>query len=306
MKLSILVTVSLSIVNIGLSFMVSPSLRRNAPIYASKDFRSNVKTQLSMSEHKYTVVLIRHGESTWNKENKFTGWEDVPLSEKGEKEAREGGKLMKELGYTFDLAYTSLLKRAINTLWISLEELDLMWIPVKRSWRLNERHYGALTGMDKQQTVDKHGIEQVTIWRRSYDIPPPPLDKASPFYPGNDRRYNDIPEKDLPVCESLKSTKDRFLPEWENEIVPEIISGKRLLISAHGNTLRALVQHLDDIPSDEICELNIPTAIPLVYELDENLKPIPHPDRIPPLNGHYLGDQEAIRARIEGVKNQTK
>jgi 2,3-bisphosphoglycerate-dependent phosphoglycerate mutase len=255
---------------------------------------------------KYSLVLIRHGESTWNNENRFTGWEDVPLSAKGVEEARAGGKLIKASGLTFDLAYTSLLKRAINTLWIALEECDLMWIPVQRSWRLNERHYGALTGMDKQETVNKHGIEQVTIWRRSYDIPPPPLEKSSPYYPGNDRRYADVPENEIPLCESLLDTKNRFLVEWEKSIVPEIKRGKRLIISAHGNTLRALVQHLDDIPSSEITELNIPTAIPLVYELDENLKPIPHPLRISPLNGYYLGNQDEIKARILGVKQQTK
>jgi len=267
-----------------------------------REYGSSV-SQLSM---KYTVILIRHGESTWNNENRFTGWEDVPLSVKGLEEAKAGGRILKDLGYNFDLAYTSVLKRAIHTLWMCLEQCDLMWIPVKRSWRLNERHYGALTGMDKQETVDKHGIEQVTVWRRSYDIPPPPLDKSSPYYPGNDKRYAEVAEHDIPLCESLLDTKKRFLVEWDNSIVPDIKSGKKVLIAAHGNTLRALVQHLDDIPSSEITELNIPTAIPLVYELDENLKPIPHPDRIAPLNGHYLGNQEEIKARILGVKQQTK
>eukprot|EP00639_Heterosigma_akashiwo_P017287 CAMPEP_0206385876 /NCGR_PEP_ID=MMETSP0294-20121207/15559_1 /ASSEMBLY_ACC=CAM_ASM_000327 /TAXON_ID=39354 /ORGANISM="Heterosigma akashiwo, Strain CCMP2393" /LENGTH=305 /DNA_ID=CAMNT_0053836717 /DNA_START=74 /DNA_END=991 /DNA_ORIENTATION=- len=305
MKFAILLLLSY-VACTALAFTSTPLKSHSAASNAAGLVRVSKSKGLFMSEAKYKVVLIRHGESTWNQANKFTGWEDVPLSAKGVEEAKAGGKIMKELGYTFDLAYTSLLKRAINTLWLGLEELDLMWIPVKRSWRLNERHYGALTGLDKQETVDKHGIEQVTVWRRSYDIPPPPLDKASPYYPGNDRRYKDLPEEDLPVCESLLTTKERFMPVWEDEIVPDIKAGKRLLISAHGNTLRALVQHLDDIPSDVICELNIPTAVPLVYELDENLKPIPHPDAIAPLKGHYLGDQTAIRARIEGVKNQTK
>uniref|UniRef100_A0A7S2V316 Phosphoglycerate mutase n=1 Tax=Fibrocapsa japonica TaxID=94617 RepID=A0A7S2V316_9STRA len=268
--------------------------------------RSLAATPMMAAEAKYKVVLLRHGESTWNNDNRFTGWVDVPLSAKGEKEAAEGGKVMKAEGLTFDMAFTSLLKRAINTLWIGLEEMDLMWIPVERSWRLNERHYGALQGLDKQETVDKHGKDQVLIWRRSYDIPPPPLEKDSEYYPGKDRRYHHLTEEEIPLAESLKDTEARFLVEWEKSIAPAIVSGKRVLIAAHGNTLRALVKHLDGIAENEICELNIPTGTPLVYDLDENLKPIPHADRIEPLNGRYLGDQEAIRARILGVKNQTK
>ncbi|CAM9321240.1 unnamed protein product [Choristocarpus tenellus] len=255
----------------------------------------------------YTLLLVRHGESTWNDENRFTGWADVPLSENGEREAKQCGEIIREMGYTFDLAYTSLLKRAINTLWSVLEATDLMWIPVKRSWRLNERHYGALQGLDKQQTVDKHGKDQVMIWRRSYDIPPPTLEKTSEHYPGNDRRYDGIAEELLPTTESLKMTKERFLVEWEESIVPDIKSGKRVLIAAHGNTLRALVQFLDGIPNDVITGLNIPTGVPLVYKLDkETLKPRLHPDAIAPLSGHYLGDASAINARINSVVAQTK
>ncbi|CAM9543516.1 unnamed protein product [Discosporangium mesarthrocarpum] len=261
----------------------------------------------SQNSDAYTLVLVRHGESTWNDENRFTGWADVPLSEKGEKEAKQCGEIIRDSGYTFDLAYTSFLKRAINTLWCVLEATDLMWIPVKRSWRLNERHYGALQGLDKQETVDKHGKEQVLIWRRSYDIPPPELEKTSEHYPGNDRRYQDIPEELLPTTESLAMTKERFLVEWEEGIVPDIKSGKRVLIAAHGNTLRALVQYLDDIPNEVITGLNIPTGVPLIYQLDkETLKPIAHPDAMAPLSGHYLGDMAAINERIASVKAQTK
>jgi len=264
------------------------------------------KIRSSALEMKYTVVLIRHGESTWNNENRFTGWVDVPLSEKGLGEAQEGGKLLKEAGYTFDIAYTSVLKRAIKTLWTVLEECDLMYIPIVNLWRLNERHYGALQGLNKQETVDKHGKDQVLVWRRSYDIPPPPLDESNEYYPGNDPTYANVEKSELPYTESLKITEDRFMPDWENVMVPAIKSGKKIIIAAHGNTLRALVKHLDGISEDEICGLNIPTAVPLVYELDEDMKPIPHPDAIAPLQGHYLGDQEDIRARIGAVASQTK
>mmetsp|Transcript_14155 Transcript_14155/g.20219 ORF Transcript_14155/g.20219 Transcript_14155/m.20219 type:complete len:257 (-) Transcript_14155:138-908(-) len=255
---------------------------------------------------KYTLVLVRHGESTWNKKNLFTGWADCPLSEKGVGEAISGGKLLKENGYNFDVAYTSTLKRAIKTLWLILEEMDLMYIPINHTWRLNERHYGALQGLDKQETVDKYGKDQVLVWRRSYDIPPPDLDESSEHYPGNDPRYVDVDKADLPFAESLKLTGERFMVDWENVLVPEIKSGKKILIAAHGNTLRALVKHLDGISEESITGLNIPTGVPLVYELDEDLKPIPHKDAIGPLQGHYLGDIEEVKARIGAVVAQTK
>eukprot|EP00978_Attheya_sp_CCMP212_P048090 scaffold472470_cov86-Attheya_sp.AAC.1 len=260
--------------------------------------------QLNM---KYTLVLIRHGESTWNQENRFTGWVDVPLNEKGLKEAHAGGNLLREEGFTFDVAYTSVLKRAIKTLWTVLEELDLMYIPIVNMWTLNERHYGGLQGLNKQETVDKHGKDQVLVWRRSYDIPPPECEESSEYYPGNDKKYAGVKDKSrLPFTESLKLTEERFMPDWLNVIAPEVKAGKKILIAAHGNTLRALVKHLDGISSDEITGLNIPTGIPLVYELDEDLKPIPHPDAIGPLSGRYLGNQEEIQARIGAVMAQTK
>mmetsp|Transcript_10341 Transcript_10341/g.22997 ORF Transcript_10341/g.22997 Transcript_10341/m.22997 type:complete len:257 (-) Transcript_10341:1153-1923(-) len=255
---------------------------------------------------KYTVVLVRHGESTWNMENKFTGWVDCPLSESGLAEAKAGGVLLREEGFKFDKAYTSTLKRAIKTLWTILEEVDLMYIPIVNTWRLNERHYGGLQGLNKQETVDKHGKEQVLVWRRSYDIPPPDIDESSEYFPGNDPMYKDVPVEDLPKAESLKLTEERFMSEWENVLVPEIKSGKKLIIAAHGNTLRALVKHLDNISPDDITGLNIPTGVPLVYELDEDLKPIAHPDCIAPLSGRYLGNQEEVRNRIGAVAAQTK
>lgn len=262
--------------------------------------------QLKANKHTHTLVLIRHGESEWNRENRFTGWYDVQLSEKGNKEAKAAGELLKKEGYTFDVAYTSYLKRAIRTLWHVLEQTNLMWIPVHKTWRLNERHYGALTGLDKKETVDKHGKEQVLIWRRSFNIPPPALDESNEYYPGNDVRYQSLAKKDLPLGESLELTAKRVMPEWEASIVPSIKAGKKVVVAAHGNSLRALVMELDGISESEITELNIPTGIPLVYHLDENLKPIPHPDAIAPLKAFYLGNQEEIRARILGVKNQTK
>mmetsp|Transcript_16390 Transcript_16390/g.33244 ORF Transcript_16390/g.33244 Transcript_16390/m.33244 type:complete len:276 (-) Transcript_16390:110-937(-) len=268
--------------------------------------RSLCLARTSGARSKHTLVLIRHGQSVWNLENKFTGWYDVELSEKGHEEAKEAGKLLCDAGFKFDKAYTSVLKRAIRTLWHSLEQIDQMWVPVEKEWRLNERHYGELTGLDKQETVDKHGKEQVLIWRRSFDIPPPPLDEKSEHFPGNDVRYASLPTDVLPKGESLKLTAERVMPLWADKIVPDIKEGKNLIIAAHGNSLRALVKHLDEIPDDEIVELNIPTGVPLVYELDEDMKPIPHKDAIAPLKGYYLGDQEAIRARILGVKNQTK
>lgn len=255
---------------------------------------------------KYTVVLVRHGESTWNDENRFTGWYDCPLSEKGLKEAHDGAKLLKEAGFSFDVAYTSTLQRAIKTLWIILEEMHLMYIPIVNTYRLNERHYGALQGLNKQETVDKHGKDQVLVWRRSYDIPPPELDESSEYYPGNDPMYADIPKEELPKTESLKLTEDRFLVEWNDKLVPLIKSGKKVIIAAHGNTLRALVKHLDGISKDDITGLNIPTGVPLVYELDDDMKPIPQDDAIAPLTGKYLGDLDKVRERIGAVAAQTK
>lgn len=275
--------------------------------------RLSTRRQLSLlqqpqraGKHTHTLVLIRHGESEWNKQNRFTGWYDVKLSEKGNEEAKAAGMLLKSKGYTFDIAYTSYLRRAIRTLWHVLEQTEQMWIPVKNCWRLNERHYGALTGLDKKETAEKHGPEQVLKWRRSYSIPPPQLDESSEYYPGNDVRYQHLPKEFLPRSESLELTAERVLPEWNENIVPDIQSGKNVLVAAHGNSLRALVKHLDDISEAEITELNIPTGIPLVYHLDEQLKPIPHPDAISPLKGFYLGDQAEIRERILGVKNQSK
>jgi 2,3-bisphosphoglycerate-dependent phosphoglycerate mutase len=245
----------------------------------------------------YKVVLLRHGESEWNKENKFTGWTDVDLSEKGLAEAKAAGKTLLAEGYTFDVAFTSVLKRAIRTLWLTLDGMDLMWIPVYRTWRLNERHYGGLQGLNKAETAAKYGEQQVKIWRRAYDIPPPPLEKTDDRFPGKDRRYADLKPEELPTTECLKDTVARFLPAWHEQIAPVIKSGKRVLIAAHGNSLRALVKYLDDMSDKDIIELNIPTGIPLVYELDDNLKPIKH---------YYLGDQKAIAAAMNAVANQGK
>lgn len=267
---------------------------------------SLARRALGSTRDKHTVVLLRHGESIWNLENKFTGWYDVALSKAGHEEAAEGGVLLDEGGFKFDIAYTSTLKRAIRTCYYALEGTDCVWVPTVKAWELNERHYGSLTGLDKQETVDKYGKDQVLIWRRSFDIPPPDVTLDSEHFPGNDEKYKQIPREKLPTAESLKTTAERVLPYWESEIVPTIKAGKRVMIAAHGNSLRALVMHLDNISPDEITELNIPTATPLVYELDDNMKPIPHADAIAPLQGRYLGNQDAIRARIEGVKNQTK
>jgi 2,3-bisphosphoglycerate-dependent phosphoglycerate mutase len=254
---------------------------------------------------KHTLVLVRHGESTWNLENKFTGWYDCPLSPKGTEEVIEAGRLIKKEGIIANVAHTSLLQRAIRTLWHVLEETELMWIPIQKTWQLNERHYGALQGLDKQATVDKYGKDQVLLWRRSYDIPPPTVDKTSEHHPANDPRYAGF-EFAENFTESLATTLDRVVPYYENEIVPQLKAGKTVLVAAHGNSLRALVKHLDGIDEATISELNIPTGTPLIYELDENLKVIPSATAIAPLQGRYLGDQDAIRARIEGVKNQTK
>lgn len=245
----------------------------------------------------YKVVLLRHGESVWNKENLFTGWTDVDLSEKGIEEAHTAAKLLAEGGFTFDIAFTSVLKRAISTLWIVMEDMDLMWIPVVRSWRLNERHYGDLQGLNKAQTAAKFGDEQVLIWRRSYDTPPPALSLEDERYPGKDRRYAHMPKDEVPLTECLKDTVERFLPYWVDAIVPAIKEGKRVIIAAHGNSLRALVKYLDNISDEEIPGLNIPTGIPLVYELDEDMHPIQH---------YYLGDQAEVEAAINAVKNQAK
>ena len=244
----------------------------------------------------HTVVLLRHGESTWNKENRFTGWTDVDLSERGRDEASEAGRLLKEGGYVFDVAYTSVLKRAIRTLWIAQDALDLLWIPVVKDRRLNERHYGALQGLNKAETAARHGEAQTKIWRRSYDIPPPPLTRDDPRHPSNDPRYRDLPPQDLPLAESLKDTVARFLPYWHGTIAPAIASGTRVLIAAHGNSLRALVKYLDQIDEQTIVELNIPTGIPLVYELDADFRP-------KLAGGRYL-DPEAAAVAVEAVRAQ--
>jgi 2,3-bisphosphoglycerate-dependent phosphoglycerate mutase len=245
----------------------------------------------------YKIVLLRHGESTWNKDNRFTGWTDVDLSDTGRDEAKKSGELLKADGFAFDVAYTSVLKRAIRTLWIVLDELDQMWLPVYGDWRLNERHYGALQGLNKAETAAKHGDEQTKIWRRSYDIPPPELTPDDPRYPGHDPRYAKLSKEDLPLTECLKDTVERFLPYWHETIAPAITSGERVLIAAHGNSLRALVKYLDGISDEAIVELNIPTGIPLVYELDDQLKPI---------RNYYLGDPDAARKAAERVAAQAK
>lgn len=245
----------------------------------------------------YKLVLIRHGESEWNKENRFTGWKDVDLSEKGMQEAHRAGKLLLQEGFAFDEAYTSVLKRAIRTLWIILDEMDLMWIPETKSWMLNERHYGALQGLNKSEMAAQYGEEQVLKWRRSFDIPPDPLEENDPRYLGNDPRYASIEPGKFPKTECLKDTVARVVPYFEYEIAPKIKESKRLIIAAHGNSLRALVKHLDEVSDDQITQLNIPTGIPLVYELDEKIKPI---------KSYYLGDPEAVRAAQEAVANQGK
>jgi 2,3-bisphosphoglycerate-dependent phosphoglycerate mutase len=243
------------------------------------------------------LVLLRHGESIWNKENVFTGWTDVDLSEKGVGEARKAGSLLRSQGFIFDLAFTSVLKRAIRTLWLVLDEMDLMWIPVHPSWRLNERHYGALQGLNKADTAAKYGEEQVHIWRRSYDVPPPALEKDDKRYPGKELKYRDLSQGDLPLTESLKDTVARCLPYWHGTIAPSVKAGKKVLIAAHGNSLRALVKYLDGMSDSEIVGLNIPTGVPLVYELDDDLKPLRH---------YYLGDQEEIKKAMQKVAAQGK
>jgi 2,3-bisphosphoglycerate-dependent phosphoglycerate mutase len=245
----------------------------------------------------YKIVLLRHGESDWNKENRFTGWTDVDLSEKGIAEAKKAGEVLLKEGYTFDIAYTSVLKRAIRTLWIVMDQMDLMWIPVFNTWRLNERHYGALQGLNKAESAAKMGEEQVHIWRRSYDVRPPALTPDDPRFPGNDPRYKDVPKSELPLTECLKDTVGRFLPYWYATIIPAVKSRKKVIIAAHGNSLRSLVKHLDNISDEKIVGLNIPTGIPLVYELDDDFHPIKH---------YYLGDPEEARKAAEAVANQGK
>jgi 2,3-bisphosphoglycerate-dependent phosphoglycerate mutase len=243
------------------------------------------------------LVLLRHGESTWNKENRFTGWTDVGLTEKGSGEAVEAGRLLRKDGFVFDVAFTSVLKRAIKTLWIVLEEMELMWIPVQNHWRLNERHYGALQGLNKTQTAEKHGMEQVKIWRRSYDIPPPALTKDDDRYPGKDPRYAHLRPEEVPATESLKDTVARFLPYWHETIAPVVREGRRVIIAAHGNSIRALVKYLDNVSDSDIVGLNIPTGIPLVYELKDDLKPV---------RSYYLGDPEAAKKAAQAVADQLK
>ena len=245
----------------------------------------------------HKLVLVRHGESVWNKENLFTGWTDVDLSEKGVEEAAEGGRVLKEEGYVFDIAFTSVLKRAIRTLWIVQDEMDLMWIPVTRDWRLNERHYGALQGLNKAEMSEKFGEEQVKIWRRSYDTRPPALEETDPRNPAMDPRYQELKKEQVPLTECLKDTVARFLPCWHELIAPTVRSGKRVLIAAHGNSLRALLKYLDKIPDDVIPEVNIPTGMPLVYELEDDLKPI---------KNYYLGDPEKVKKAMEAVASQAK
>jgi len=243
----------------------------------------------------YTLVLLRHGQSEWNLENRFTGWTDVDLTEQGIQEAHSAGELMRQEGFEFDVVYTSVLKRAIRTMWIAMDEIDQMWLPVERRWRLNERHYGALQGLNKAETARKMGAEQVKLWRRSYAVRPPALTRDDPRWPGHDRRYASLSPEEIPLTESLKDVLERFMPLWHNEIAPRIKQGERVLIVAHGNSLRALVKYLDDLSEEEIVNLNIPTGIPLVYELDENLKSV---------SSHYLGDPEAVRKAAEAVARQ--
>lgn len=245
----------------------------------------------------YKLVLVRHGESVWNQENRFTGWVDVDLTEKGLNEAHTAAKVLKDSGYTFDVAYTSVLKRAIRTLWTIMDDMDLMWLPVHRHWRLNERHYGALQGLNKSEMAKQYGEDQVLIWRRSYDVPPPLLDESHEYFPGHDRRYAGIPKHELPKGECLKDTVERVLPLWNNLLVQEIKSGKRVLVAAHGNSLRAMVKMLDNMPDDEILKFNIPTGIPIVYKLDENLHPI---------SREFLADEDTLKQAMESVANQGK
>jgi 2,3-bisphosphoglycerate-dependent phosphoglycerate mutase len=243
-----------------------------------------------------TLILLRHGQSTWNKENRFTGWTDVALTEQGIAEGRQAGRLMREAGYAPDVAYTSVLKRAIQTLWLALEQMDRMWIPVERSWKLNERHYGDLQGANKLEMVEKYGKDQIQIWRRSFDVPPPELDSSDDRNPGNDPRYSGLSPDEIPLSESLKLTIDRVLPYWHERIAPELKNGKQVLIASHGNSIRALVKYLDNVSDNDITGLNVPTGQPLIYELDDNLHPI---------RSFYLGDPEKIKKAVQAVADQT-
>jgi len=245
----------------------------------------------------HKIVLLRHGESTWNRENRFTGWTDVDLSDRGREEAREAGRLLKSAGYEFDVAHVSVLKRAIRTLWIALDEMDAMWLPVQHSWRLNERHYGSLQGLDKSEMASQFGEAQVLVWRRSYDTPPPPLEPGDPRHDANDPRYRGLEPGQVPLTECLKDTVARVVPYWEEVIAPQVRAGRRILVAAHGNSIRALVKYLDGVSETEIVGLNIPTATPLVYELDDDLKPLRH---------YYLGDAAAIEAKVKAVAAQGK
>jgi 2,3-bisphosphoglycerate-dependent phosphoglycerate mutase len=245
----------------------------------------------------YKLVLVRHGESVWNRENRFTGWTDVDLSEQGRTEAQQAGRLLQKEGFRFDLAYTSVLKRAVRTLWIILDEMDLMWLPVRHSWRLNERHYGALQGLNKAETARTFGEAQVKVWRRSYDIPPPALEPSDPRYPGHDPRYAGLSPAELPLTESLKDTAARFLPFWHDTLAPAVRSGQKVLVAAHGNSIRAVVKYLDNVSEEDIVGVNIPTGIPLVYDLGPDLRPIRH---------SYLGDPEAAAAASQRVADQAK
>tara|TARA_R100000027_G_scaffold60818_1_gene51731 strand:+ start:216 stop:965 length:750 start_codon:yes stop_codon:yes gene_type:complete len=245
----------------------------------------------------HKLVLLRHGESQWNLENRFTGWTDVDLTDTGREQAKSAGYYLKKEGFAFDLAFTSVLKRAMRTLWIALDEMDMLWVPVRRAWQLNERHYGSLQGLNKSETAEKYGDDQVLIWRRSYDVPPPALEKDDERFAGNDPRYRNLDPEQLPLTECLKDTVDRFLPYWHESIAPEIRSGKNVVIAAHGNSLRALVKYLDDLSEEEILKLNIPTGMPLVYELDDDLKP---------LKSYYLGDPEEVKKAMDAVANQGK
>jgi 2,3-bisphosphoglycerate-dependent phosphoglycerate mutase len=277
---------------------ICPGLACRAVIpYRRRRTNYNPRCSRSGISFMHKLVLLRHGESTWNKENRFTGWTDVDLTDHGRQEAKAAGQVLKKDGYSFDLAYCSVMKRALRTLWIVLDELDELWIPVEKTWRLNERHYGSLQGLNKSETAAQYGEDQVLVWRRSYDIPPPPLEKSDERYPGHDPRYRDVPAADLPLTECLKDTVDRFLPYWHEVIAPQVKAGKKVVIAAHGNSLRALVKYLDDLSEEEVLKLNIPTGIPLVYELDDQLKPV---------KSYYLGDQEAIAAATAAVASQGK
>jgi 2,3-bisphosphoglycerate-dependent phosphoglycerate mutase len=284
-------------INTGRSATIFPVCLRD--IHLTGRFFEGIVRYLRKSEDNgmYTLVLLRHGESEWNKENRFTGWTDVDLSEKGVAEAEEAGRMLKEKGFTFDLAYTSYLKRAVRTLWLTLDSMDLMWIPVKKDWRLNERHYGALQGLNKSETAAKYGEEKVKEWRRGYAVLPPALDETDPRYPGNDIRYTEVDKRDLPKTESLALTVDRVVALWKDSLASDICRGKKIIIAAHGNSLRALVKYLDKVSDLEITELNIPTGIPLVYELDGNMRPLRH---------YYLADEAAVKAAMEKVAAQGK